>query len=792
MGNLRLMTDDPETAPGREVRLRVPSMDCASCARTVQGALGALEGVSSVKTMPASGRAVVTVAPGVEVASIVATAQEAGYEVTGVDDPDGTTPDAGRGWAPTPGGAPSTADADVVRPPAWRSTRAKRTAVGALFLAAGLVVEFGLGLEEPLATVGPVAVLLADLLFLAAVATAGVEILRGGLGSARSLSLDIDFLMSAAIASAVLASLASTASLYSEAATLAVLFGVAELLERHAMDEARGSLRALIDQSPDEATLLAEGEERTVPVDALAVGDRVAVRPGERVPVDGVVREGASAIDESPVTGESVPADKAPGEDVYAGTINEEGYLVVEATAEPGQDTLSRVIRLVEDAEANRTEREQFVDRFAGYYTPVMVALAVAVATVPPLLLGAPWLTWFVAGITMLVLACPCAFVISTPVTVVSGITSAARNGVLVKGGNHLETMGAVDAVAFDKTGTLTTGELAVTDVVPVGDRDEDDVLQCARGLEARSSHPLAEAIVAHAEDAAVPAREVEAFESLTGRGVEATLDGRPHYAGKPGLFGDLGFDLEHVHVLGVEGGVAAEVRDVCDREGCLNLLEDTIPRLQGEGKTVVLVGRADELEGVIAVADRVRPESARIIERLHERGLETVMLTGDNAGTTRAVAEQVGVGAYRADLLPEAKVEAVEALGEEDQTVAMVGDGVNDAPALATASVGVAMGAAGTDAALETADVALLGDDLTRLPYLVDLAARANEVIRQNIWASLGVKALLAVGVPLGVVRVAIAVLVGDAGMTIGVTGNAMRLSRIDPEEMSGRSSEA
>jgi len=271
------------------------------------------------------------------------------------------------------------------------------------------------------------------------------------------------------------------------------------------------------------------------------VGDRVAVRPGERVPVDGVVREGASAIDESPVTGESVPADKGPGDEVYAGTITEGGYLVVEATAEPGEDTLSRVIRLVEDAERNRTEREQFVDRFAGYYTPVMVVLALLVAGVPPLVFGASWLTWFVAGITMLVLACPCAFVISTPVTVVSGITSAARNGVLVKGGNHLETVGRVDAVALDKTGTLTTGELAVTDVVPFGDRDAEDVLRCARGLEARSSHPLGAAIVEHAEDAAVTAGDVADFESLTGRGVEATLDGTRHYAGKPGLFRSRG-----------------------------------------------------------------------------------------------------------------------------------------------------------------------------------------------------------------------------------------------------------
>jgi Cd2+/Zn2+-exporting ATPase len=399
--------------------------------------------------------------------------------------------------------------------------------------------------------------------------------------------------------------------------------------------------------------------------------------------------------------------------------------------------------------------------------------------------------TAVVYGLTLLVLACPCAFVISTPVSVVSGITSAAKNGVLIKGGNHLEATGAVDVMALDKTGTLTKGELTVTDVVPLHGNTEADVLRCARGLETRSEHPIGEAIVAEAGREGVAEaggggveRDIDDFESITGKGVRANLDGTPHYAGKPGLFEELGFDLSHVHATTDGGVVTRTARSICDRNDCLDLLEETVPELQAEGKTVVLVGTEDELEGVIAVADEVRPEAERAVARLQDLGVRAVMLTGDNERTARAIADRVGVDEYRAELLPEEKVEAVEQLDAESAGgVAMVGDGINDAPALATATVGIAMGAAGTDTALETADIALMGDDLGTLPYLSELAGDANGVIRQNIWASLAVKAGLALAVPFGLVPIWLAVLAGDAGMTTAVTGNAMRLSRIRPE---------
>jgi len=758
------------------VRLSVPGMDCASCAETVDGAVSDLAGVRAVRPAPASGRLTVEYDPAsVDRERVVTTVENAGYAVAD----DGTS--AG------------------FQESIWTSRRALRTWAGAVLLGAGILVsvlvpalnaEVGAPLGHPHDV--------ADLFFLLGTAVCGTVILGNGLRSARQFSLDIDFLMSVAVVGAVAASLLFGEGLYFEAVTLAVLFNVAELLEEYSMDQARTSLRELMDLSPDEARVRRDGEEVTVPAEEVAVGETVLVRPGEQIPVDGTVTEGESALDQSPVTGESVPVDKTAGDEVYAGTLNEAGYLEVETTAGAGEHTLARVVELVEDAETAKTDREQFVDRFAGYYTPVVVGLALLAAVVPPLAIdgsttvgaggvpvsitGSPG-AWFLRGLTLLVLACPCAFVISTPVSVVSGITSAARNGVLIKGGDHLEAMGGVEAVALDKTGTLTKGELTVTDVVPLNDNTEEDVLRCACGLERRSEHPIGEAIVAHATDRELPTQEISEFESITGKGVSATVGGTPHYAGTPSLFEELGFDLSHVHAATDGGVVTTRSRQLCERNDCLDLLEGTIPQLQSEGKTVVLVGTDEHLEGIIAVADEIRPGASTLVDRLQDLGVEqVVMLTGDNERTARSIAEEIGVDEFRAELLPQEKVEAVQDLDAEYGGVAMTGDGINDAPALATATVGVAMGAAGTDTALETADVALLSDDIGKLPYLRDLSQRANGVIRENIWSSLGVKALLVAFVPFGYVPIWLAVLAGDAGMTVGVTGNAMRLSRVAP----------
>nr|WP_235853719.1 cation-translocating P-type ATPase [Halosimplex salinum] len=748
-------------------------MDCSSCASKVDGALADVEGVVATDLRPTTGTATVTYDERATRSEVVAAIERAGY---GVVDPAGD-------------GDGETVDAESV----WETARARKTAISGLFLGLGVLVQFGLaGLNDPVVAAVGRELLLADALYLVAVLSGGQVIVRNGYYSAKNLSLDIDFLMSVAIVSAAGISLAvPSLHFYVEAASLAFLFNVAELLERYSVDRARNSLEELLTLSPDVATVRRADERVEVPVEDVRVGETVLVEPGEKIPMDGTVVEGASAVNQAPITGESVPVDKAVGDEVFAGTINEQGFLAVETTALAGDTTIDRIVELVEDAQANKTEREQFVERFADYYTPVVVAAALLATFVAPLVFGGGWATWFVRGISLLVIACPCAFVISTPVTVVSGVTSAAKNGVLIKGGNHLESMGAVDAVAFDKTGTLTTGDLSVTDVVGLDGNSEADVLQCARSIERRSEHPIGDAIVAHADERGVPDREVTGFESITGKGVRADLDGRTHYAGKPDLFAGLGFDLDHVHLTAEEtmtdGGVAVETaKSPCDdRDDCVDLWE-TIPRLQSEGKTVVLVGTEDEIEGLVAIADEVRPEARRTVERLREQGVEhLVMLTGDNERTARAVAEQVGVDDYAADLLPDEKVARVEALTEEHGSVAMVGDGINDAPALATATVGVAMGAAGTDTALETADVALMGDDLSKLPYLHRLARTGNGIIRQNVWGSLLVKAALAVAIPLPFVAVPLwfVVLAGDVGMTTAVTGNAMRLARLRPD---------
>jgi Cd2+/Zn2+-exporting ATPase len=794
----RQASDEDAAGAGPEtLRLSVPDMDCPSCAGKVENRLERVEGVIETALQPTTRTARVTFDPAVTTpGDVTAAIEAAGYDV------DGSVDDA----------APETAEADVDSPMAvWTSTRAMRTWLGAVLLTAGLTLEFLLpGVNGHLGTVLGRSIAVGDGLLVAAILGSGLPVVRAGYYSARARSLDMDLLMATAI-------LAATGiGYFVEAATLAVLFSIAELLEDYAMDRARDSLRELVALSPEEATVLRDGEEVTVPAATVEVGERVAVRPGEKVPLDGRVVEGGSAVDESPITGESVPVDKTPGDDVFAGTIAEEGYLEVEVTSPASESTLARIIDMVRRAEEERTESEQFVDRFAGYYTPVVVAFALLTAALPPLLIDGSvtlsvaglshtatgaWETWFVRGLTLLVIACPCAFVISTPVSVVSGITSAARNGVLIKGGRYLEAMGEVDVVAIDKTGTLTKGELAVTDVRAVGDADETTVFRRAAAVERGSEHPIAGAIRDRAAAAGVedPPAPTD-FESLPGKGVSATVDGETHYVGKPALFADLGVDLDRP-LAATDGGQATETvgtdgadtaagvdPDAPDRADEPRTLHDLLSGLEAEGKTVVLVGTATAVHGVVAIADQVRPESAAAVDRLRSLGVErVVMLTGDNDGTARAIADTVGVDEYRAELLPDEKAEVVEEIQADGASVAMVGDGINDAPALATADVGISMGAAGTDTAIETSDVALMGDDVGNLPYLYALSRKANGVIRENVWASLAVKALLAVGVPLGYVSVALAVVVGDMGMSLGVTGNAMRLANLTPDRILG-----
>ncbi len=736
-------------------KLAVPEMDCPSCAQKVESALTGIEEITQVETQPTTGQVTVTHTAAVDSDELIAAISTAGYNATTIDDE-------------LRFGTPQEI---------WRSPRGIATLAGGLFVTVGMILHFVIPASDPfLFELAGRPFNVSHVLFILSVTLAGAPIIRNGYYSARNWSLDIDFLMSAGIIGSV-----GTHHPF-EGAMLAVLFSIAQLLERYSMDRARGSLRELMELSPDLATVRRDGEEKTVPAKAVEVGETVIVRPGKKIPVDGIVTDGTSAVNQAPITGESVPVNKSEGDDVYAGTINEDGYLEVEVTSKSSESTIARIIQLVEDAQREKTVREQFVDRLANVYTPIVVSIALIVMIVPPVGFGGSWNTWFLRGLTLLVIACPCAFVISTPVSVVSGITSAAKNGVLIKSGRDLEAVGDTGVVAVDKTGTVTTGELAVTDIVPVNGASESDVLGPASSVERRSEHPIADAIVAHAEDAGITdsGTTVEDFEAITGKGVTAKLDGVEYFVGKPELFTERGFDLDRSNAT-PDGGQS--ITDARTAEKSSEEIGEMINGFESSGKSVVLVGTQQELLGVIAIADEPRPEAKWAVSKLKEQGVHVVILTGDNEGTARAVAESVGIEEYHADLLPEEKLERIRDLEAEYGHVAMVGDGINDVPAMASSTVGIAMGAAGTDTALETADIALMGDDLTRLPYLYRLSQKSNNVIRQNIWSSLGVKALLALGAPFGIVTVIHAVVVGDMGMSLAVTGNAMRLSDVEPE---------
>jgi Cd2+/Zn2+-exporting ATPase len=649
----------------------------------------------------------------------------------------------------------------------WTSRDGIRTWIAGVILAIGLGVTYLTPVWSVAA--GPVRIPVGGGLLVAATAVGAASIMRSGFAVLRERTFNIDILETVAIVAA------TALGMFVEAALLAFLISVAHLLEAYAMARTRESITDLIDLSPETARVRRDGERIEVPVEDIIIGETVVVKPGERIPLDGDVVEGASAVTEAAITGESVPAEKNEGDEVYAGSIAENGYLEVVVTAEADETTLARIIDLMQEAQANGTEFEQYVDRLAAYYTPAIGGLALLVATVPPLALGGAWHSWLVRGLTLLVIACPCAFVISTPVSVFSAITSAAKQGVLVKGGRHLEALGTADVVAFDKTGTLTTGELTVTDVVPATAMSEDELLSIVRGIEARSDHPIAAAIVDYADMRGIDAADVAEFESMAGQGVRATVDGETYHVGRPDLF-----DLDTVN-----GDVAADGGAVVESIGIRSDSQlDTarVSELQQAGKTVVLVGRDDRLCGALALADEPRDDAKRAVDRLREMDVEAVMLTGDTDAAAQAVAGELNIDDVRTGLLPDEKVEAVAEL-ENDGTVAMVGDGVNDAPALATATIGVAMGAAGSDTAIETADIALMADDLDRLPYTFGLAQSGRGIIKQNVWGSLLIEGILSVAAPLGLIGPVVAVLLGDAGLTLGVTGNAIRLSWLNPD---------
>ncbi len=589
-------------------------------------------------------------------------------------------------------------------------------------------------------------------LFALAILVGGSSTFKKGLRNLARFQFDMNVLMTIAVTGAALI------GEWGEGAVVAVLFGVSEVLESYTMDRARQSLRTLMEIAPKSARVIRMGREEEVPVEEIRIGETLVVRPGEKLAMDGVVITGRSAINQANITGESLPVEKGPNDEVFAGTINGHGGLEIRVTRLVEDTTLAKLIHLVEEAQAQRAPTQTFVERFAAWYTPLIMLLAALVILVPPLLFGADWSHWIYEGLALLVVGCPCALVVSTPVSIVSAIANAARNGVLIKGGAHLERAGSVRVVAFDKTGTLTRGQPEVTGVEPLHPHlTAGEVLRLTAAVEMRSEHPLARAIIR-----AVPGGEVlpkaEGFEAIVGRGARATIDGRVYLVGSPALFAqDLGLDLAPA--------------------------EDLVAQWQSLGRTVMLLGTEKELLGAVAVADTPRETTAQALAQLKQAGVsQTVMLTGDNQATARAIGAMVGVDQVRAELLPHEKVAVVKELAVRHGAVAMVGDGVNDAPALAAATVGIAMGGAGTDVALETADIALMADDLTKLPFTLRLSRATMAVIKQNIGLALGLKLLAVLAVFPGWLTLWLAIL-ADMGATVLVTLNGMRLLRIRPD---------
>ena len=564
--------------------------------------------------------------------------------------------------------------------------------------------------------------------------------------SARRLSPDMNLLMVVAVAGAI------GLGEFFEAATVAFFFSLSLYLESWSVGRARNAVSALLDLAPPTARVLYEDcSEAEVPASAVAINARFVVRGGDRIPLDGEVVDGAGAVDQAPITGESALVPKEPGDEVYAGTINGEGTLTVRATKAASDTVLAKIIRMVGDAHARRAPVEQWVAKFARIYTPIVMDLAIAIALLPPLVFDGAWDYWFYNALVLLVIACPCALVISTPVSIVAALTASARAGVLIKGGAYVEAPGRTSALAMDKTGTITMGEPEVSSVHPLGNASTQVLMSVAAALEARSSHPLARAILARAEVDGLDVSAAEDTRTVPGRGLEGRVGDRAVWLGSDRFAEEKGF----------ESSIPADLRD----------------RIEGAGSTLVAVGDETGVMGILELRDRIRPDAKGIVARLHAQGVKTIiMLTGDNERTARAVAAEVGIDEVRAELLPEDKVTAIEELVEAHDMVAMIGDGVNDAPAMARAHYAIAMGAVGSDAAIETADIALMTDDIGRVPWLISHSRRAMSIIRQNIAISLVTKAAFVVATAFGMASMWGAI-AADVGVSLLVVANALRL---------------
>ncbi len=694
-------------------------MDCADCAAKLEKLVSKVPGVEIAQVN--FGASKLTVTHSGQAAEILSTIEKMGY--SGKVDEDHQIKNEPTGF--------------------WRSNQYfKPTVISFLMLVSGFIAG---RLETP--------ELMVNGLFLIGIFLGGYLPAKNGISVLiNAREFDMNFLMSIAVIGA------SALGEFEEAAAVVFLFSFGNALQGYTLDKTRNSIRALMEITPNEALVRKGTTEVMLPVEKIVIGDIIIVRPGERIAMDGKVFTGYSTVNQASITGESIPVEKRPGDEIYAGTINERGSLEIKVTKLAKDNTISRIIHMVEEAQGQRAPSQQFVDKFAKYYTPLVIVLAVLVAAVPPLIFGQPFEKWFYEAMAMLLVACPCALVISTPVSIVSAIGNAAKNGVLIKGGMYLEEAGALSVIAFDKTGTLTEGKPQVTDIIPIDGIPDKEFLSIASAIESRSEHPLADAIVKSAKEHGAEVSVISAFEAIPGKGARAMVQGKTYQIGNSRLFTEQSIDLKHV--------------------------EDKISRLQNEGKTVMMLGDDKRILGLIAVADVLRENSGQAINKLKKAGIKKViMLTGDNESTARAIAIKSGVDDFRADLLPEDKVNAIKSLLAEHGKVAMVGDGVNDAPAMAISTVGIAMGAAGTDTALETADIALMADDLTKLTDTIILSRKTLGIIKQNIAFALIVKGLILLLVIPGWLTLWLAV-IGDMGSSLLVTLNAMRLLRIKHED--------
>lgn len=685
----------------------VEGMDCGACALTIEKHLQNVSGVEEVRVNFATGK--MHIRHDRDVDDIIKEVSNAGFAAS--------LAGFRRGAAPV--------------------QKAKNTTL----ILSGLFLALGFG--GSFTNISP---LLITLLYAASIGICGYKPAKSAFYAIRSKSLDMNVLMiSAAIGAALIGQ-------WLEGATVVWLFALGATLQNKSIERTRESIRGLIDLAPSEAWVKVGTELIKKSVDDIAVHTKIVVKPGEKIPLDGTVIGGTSTVNQAPITGESIPIDKQIGDSVYAGTINEEGSLEITVTKLVEDTTLSRIIHLVEEAQEKKAPTEAFVDRFAKIYTPIVFVLAIGVMLIPPLLGMGDWMEWIYKGLELLVVACPCALVISTPVAIVSAIGNAARNGVLIKGGTALEIAGALNAIAFDKTGTLTEGKPKVMHVRSLH-CTEDELLSIAATIEEYSNHPIAKAITAYAKEHQSSLQSGTDFRAIVGKGAQVTIDGETYYAGNKALYEDFGVSLQ--------------------------IWNEPIGEMQRIGQTVILVGTNKGILGMISVADSIRSTTYETIQELKRAGIqETVMLTGDNEGTAEHIAQKAKVDRYFANLLPEDKVQSVKQLQSEGKIVAMIGDGINDAPALATANLGIAMGGAGTDTAMETADIVLMADNLEKLPYTMKLSRKALHIIKQNIWFSLLIKFIALAFIFSGWLTLWMAVL-SDTGAALIVILNSMRLLR-------------